>query len=268
MKDNDLKALRVAVQLLENPSLGAKVADIIGTPVEKAIALLPSKALARVRIATHKAIDGALRLSLKTMDYHDPADGVAPPEASNWWHMAATATSGAVAGAFGLVALAIEPAFSTAIMMRSIADVARGEGADLNDIEVQLECVHVLALGGKTNNDDSAEIGYFVAKEALAKALSDAAAHIAKSGLSMKGAPAIVRLIAMIAERYSINVTEKVAAQAVPIIGAIGGALINTMFIDHFQNMSRGHFIVRRLEKEYGSELVKKRYQKIRSEDN
>lgn len=266
MKDTDLKALRTAVRLLENPSLGIKIADIIGTPVEKAIALLPNKALAIVETATHKAIDGALRLSLKTLDYHDPTSGEAPPEASKWWHVAMTATSGAVGGALGFLALAVELPLSTTIMMRSIADVARSEGADLNDIEVQFECVNVLALGGKSNSDDASEVGYFIAREALAKAVANAAAHVSKNGLSKEGAPAIVKLIAMIAERYSINVTEKVAAQAVPVVGAIGGALINTMFIDHFQNMSRGHFIVRRLEKEYGAEMIKEKYKQIRSE--
>jgi len=51
-------------------------------------------------------------------------------------------------------------------------------------------------------------------------------------------------------------VSEKVAAQAIPLIGAAGGALINTIFIDHFQNMARGHFIIRRLERRYDKDLI------------
>jgi len=43
-------------------------------------------------------------------------------------------------------------------------------------------------------------------------------------------------------------------------VGAAGGALVNTLFIDHFQNMARGHFIVRRLEKEYGADVVERAY--------
>ena len=58
-------------------------------------------------------------------------------------------------------------------------------------------------------------------------------------------------------------VTEKAAAQAIPAIGAAGGAIINTIFIDHFQEMARGHFIVRRLERKYGSEIVEETYKKI-----
>jgi hypothetical protein len=174
--------------------------------------------------------------------------------------MAATATSGAVGGAFGLMALAVELPISTTIMMRSIADIARSEGADMQDLQTQFECVQVLALGGSSSRDDAAEIGYFFAREAMSKAVSEAAAHIAKNGLKKEAAPAIVRLITQIAERFSINVTEKAAAQLIPVVGAIGGALINTIFIDHFQNMARGHFIVRRLERKYSPDLVRKRY--------
>jgi hypothetical protein len=124
--------------------------------------------------------------------------------------------------------------------------------------------VQVLALGGPSSSDDGAEIGYFVAREAMTKAISEAAAHIAKNGLEKEAAPAIVRLIIQIAERYSINVTEKAAAQLVPVIGAIGGAVINTVFIDHFQNMARGHFTVRRLEKKYGAEFIRQKYEEFR----
>jgi hypothetical protein len=46
----------------------------------------------------------------------------------------------------------------------------------------------------------------------------------------------------------------------VPVVGAIGGAIINTLFIDHFQDMARGHFIVRRLERTHGVAKVKRLY--------
>lgn len=260
MNENDLKDLKAAVKLIENPSLGAKIADVVGTPIEKAIALLPSKATESIGIAAKKAIHGSLKLSLKTLGHHDPKSGTEPPEASDWWHIAATATTGAIGGAFGFLALTIELPISTTIMMRSIADIARSEGADMQDLQTQLECVQVLALGGPSRSDDEAEIGYFVAREAMTKAMSDAAAYIAKNGLQNDAAPAIVRLIIQISERYSINVTEKTAAQLVPVLGAIGGAIINTVFIDHFQSMARGHFTVRRLENKYSPELVRQKY--------
>ena len=73
----------------------------------------------------------------------------------------------------------------------------------------------------------------------------------------------LVRLIATLASRFGIIVSEKVAAQAIPLIGAAGGALINKIFIDHFQNMARGHFIIRRLERRYDKDLIRQEYDKL-----
>jgi hypothetical protein len=72
-----------------------------------------------------------------------------------------------------------------------------------------------------------------------------------------------MRLITAIAARFGIVVSEKAAAQAVPVLGAAGGALINTIFIDHFQDTARGHFIVRRLERNYGQDLVRQEYDRL-----
>ena len=268
MNDRDLSDLKTAVDLLENPSFGAKLAHFVGGPIEKTIALLPDKATKAIVAATHKAIQGALKLSLKTLNHHDPKSSAEAPEASNWWHVAATATTGAVGGAFGWLALSIELPISTTIIMRSIADVARSEGADLHDLQIQLECVQVLALGGDTHQNDGTEIGYFVAREAMSKAVSEAATHIAHNGLKKSSSPAIVRFITLIANRYSINVTEKAAAQLVPVIGALGGAVINTVFIDHFQSMARGHFIVRRLEKKYGAPMIRQKFRALKQPAN
>jgi hypothetical protein len=58
-------------------------------------------------------------------------------------------------------------------------------------------------------------------------------------------------------------VSEQVAAKAVPVVGAAGGALINVLFMGHFQEMARGHFIVKRLEKKYGEEPVRSAYDRM-----
>ena len=72
-----------------------------------------------------------------------------------------------------------------------------------------------------------------------------------------------MRLITLVAERFGIQITEKAAAQAIPALGAAGGALINTLFIDHFQDMARGHFIIRRLDRHYGEEAVRLAYKSL-----
>ncbi len=257
LSPTEINDLRAAKTILENPGLVAKVSNLVGTPIETGLKRLPESWNGAINAAARKSIEKALDVALLTMD----KDGRESP--SNWWHKIAAGASGAAGGAFGLPALAIELPISTAIMLRSIADIARSEGEDLRCPDAKLQCVQVLALGGKANGDDGSETGYFAARAALSKAISDAAAHLAKKGLSQKGAPAIVQLIAKIAARFSVVVSQKAAAQAVPIVGAFGGAAINTLFISHFQDMGRGHFIVRRLERLHGQEEVRRLYDEL-----
>ena len=170
------------------------------------------------------------------------------------------AATGAGGGAFGLAGLPVELPLSTTIMLRSIADIARSEGESLAAPEGKLACLEVFALGGRRPNDDATESAYFAVRGVLAKAVSEAAQFITEKGLVEEGAPALIRLVAQVASRFGAAVSEKVAAEAVPVIGAAGGAAINLLFIDHFQDMARGHFIVRRLERAYGAELVRAEY--------
>ena len=183
--------------------------------------------------------------------------------AANLLHKAMAATTGAGGGAFGLAALPIELPISTIIILRSIADIARSEGEQIKSADAKLACIEVFALGGRRSNDDATETGYFVTRAALAKAVSEAAEYITERGVVEEGAPAIVRLISQIAARFSVSVSEKAAAQLVPIVGAAGGAMINLVFIDHFQDIARGHFIVRRLERAHGTDAVRVEYDRL-----
>ena len=148
-------------------------------------------------------------------------------------------------------------------MLRAIADIARSEGEDVATAESRLACLEVFALGGRSAADDGADTGYYAVRASLAKAVSEAARHITQKGLTDKGAPVIVRLIAQIAARFGALVSEKAAAQAVPLIGAVGGAAVNLLFMQHFQETARGHFIVRRLERVYGKDTVQRVYREI-----
>lgn len=78
-----------------------------------------------------------------------------------------------------------------------------------------------------------------------------------------EGGPVIIRLISQIASRFGVTVSEKVAAQTLPIIGAAGGASINILFVSHFQGVAGAHFGIRRLERAYGQEIVRSEYERI-----
>lgn len=257
LSKTDLEDLKYAKMLLENPSLAAKMMNSLGNPLEKGFQYLPEKWFGRVQQVTEKALKVALHFALVTMD-----DKLQKPS-SNTTHKILVGASGAVGGAFGLSALALELPVSTTIIIRSIADIARSEGENIQSIETKLACFEVFAFGGKSQYDDGAETGYFAIRAALNKAVSDAVKFISKRGITEQGSPILVRLIASIASRFGIVVSEKAAATAIPIVGAAGGAIINTIFIDHFQDMARGHFIVRRLERGYGKEMVKAEYDRL-----
>jgi hypothetical protein len=147
--------------------------------------------------------------------------------------------------------------------LRSIGDVARSEGEDLTDPETALNCLQVFALGGLKGGADAANSGYFAARGLLAKSVAEAARFVVDRGVLAEGSPVLVRLIAQIASRFGIVVTQKLAAQVVPFIGAVGGAAVNYAFIDHFQEVARAHFIVRRLERRYGKDTIPAAYDRL-----
>lgn len=251
-----LAELRVAKALLENPGLAAKATNVLGSPIEKGFDHLPANWRDKVANATREALFYALKGALLTMDAR-------ANKASLGWHKFAATLSGAAGGAFGLPALLVELPVSTTIICRSIADIARANGESLDDVATQLACLEVFALGGASAADDATETGYFTVRAMLAKAVSDAGKYLAGQAVVSDTAPALVRLVALIAARFQVQVSEKVAAQAVPVLGAAGGALMNLLFMDHFQSMSRGHFTVRRLERIYGKATIRVAYQQL-----
>ncbi len=251
----DVGELREAQRLLENPGLAIRLTSALGTPVEKGLKLLPEDWSDKVQGAVEVSLQKAMEVAVQTLGSRKK-----PRRARLFLHKAAAMGSGGAGGVFGLAGIAVELPVSTTIMLRSIADIARSEGADLANLEVRLDCLQVFAMGGRTPIDDASETGYYALRALLATTLNEAAAFIAKKGLTRQGAPALVRFLSVIASRFSAVVSEKIAAMAVPAIGAAGGAMINMVFISHFQNMARGHFTIRRLERKYGPEAVRRKY--------
>ncbi len=253
MAPEDLAALQRAVESLEHPGLAARLANLAGKPIELLGHALPASALDAIAKATSRGLELALEVALRTMQW---------TPAPQFLHKAFAAASGAAGGAFGLVTLPIELPVSTVIMLRSIADIARSEGEDLSDPETALSCVQVFALGGR----DASDSGYFAVRGMLAKSVTEAARFIAERGAVKEGGPLLVRFIMQVASRFGVVVTQKVAAQAVPVVGALGGAAVNYAFIEHFQEVARGHFTVRRLERVYGKNLVRTEYERLARE--
>jgi hypothetical protein len=256
LSDPELADLRRAKALLENHGIAAKLGAMVGSPVEKGMKMLPARWQKSVHSATEAALMKALDMAVTSLGRKRRAT-----TSDDWFHKFVAAASGAAGGALGLIALWWELPVSTMVMLRSIADIAAAEGENPRDAETKIACLMVFALGStKDESDNAAESGYFAARSALATAVSEATKHLAQKGLGRGGGPALLRLISLIASRFGIVVSEKAAAQAIPIIGAAGGAIVNTVFIGHYQDMARGHFIVRRLERTHGEAPVREAY--------
>ncbi|HYE36560.1 EcsC family protein [Methylocaldum sp.] len=249
----ELEQLRWAYRHLEHPSFAARLSNVIGTPIEQTLKLLPKSWHQRVNKAAEFSIRQAMHTAARTLDTH------AISGAHDNYHKFAAFAVGAVGGFFGPIALVAELPVITLLMLRSIADIARSEGENLGMLDARLACVEVFALGGRSNDDDAADTGYYGLRSTLAFHFAGIADYGGASSLSV---PAGVGLIRGIAARFGVVISDEIAMQMVPVAGAVSGALINLVFMQHFQDVARGHFTLRRLERKYNPDLVRKEYER------
>jgi hypothetical protein len=254
----DHEALAVAVRRLEEPSFAGRLAALAGKPVGLVQRALPAAASTAVANATKRALERALEVALFSLKNRRLGGG-------RKLHSGLACASGAVGGAFGLPGLAVELPVSTTIMLRAIAAIAQQEGEDLADPRTGLACLEVFALGGPTTDEQGRETDYFTVRAMLARGLVEIADFALDKGAIREGAPLFARFLTKIASRFGIVVSQKLAAQACAVLGAIGGAAVNLAFIEHFQDVARGHFTVRRLERIYGADAVRAEYERIKA---
>jgi hypothetical protein len=254
--------LREAARKLETQSLAMKVADRIGVPVETLLHMLPKGAQKSVGAAVQKALERCLQVALGV---GSRAGRFRPPVPHRRTHIAAAAVSGAVGGFFGLPGMLVELPITTTLMLHSIVEIARAQGEDLSDPANALACLEVFALGpGGKVHAEALESAYYVSRAALTQATREATHFLLQKGAAKEGAPALVSFLSRVAARFGMEVSEKVAAELVPIAGALGGLTLNVMFSRHFQDVAEGHFTVRRLERKYGVEEVRVQYERAR----
>jgi hypothetical protein len=258
ISEEDREALRRAVEALEAPSFAARLSRLAGRPIELLGRALPQAVSETASRATQIALTQALRYALKTIP-HESAE----PETR--LHRSLAVLSGAMGGALGISAVLVELPISTTIMLRSIARIAQSEGEDLSDPETLLACLQVFALGGRSGSEYLHESGYFAVRAAMARSLTQAVRQVAGRGIIDESASAIMRLLSQIGARFGVVVSQKVAAQAVPLLGALTGAAVNSLFVAHFQTLARGHFTIRRLERIYGKGTVRLAYDQVRA---
>ncbi|WP_299385827.1 EcsC family protein [uncultured Lacinutrix sp.] len=255
----DLKLLEEAKSTMHNLSWAMRNINLVGDTIESKIKMVPEKYIQKLQQATESILMGIVKTNLLTISKNKKFS-----KPSSKTYKAVVTGSGFLSGLFGSASGIGTPIFiseltlTTKFIMRSIMDIARSQGEDLYSTDTQMACLEVFALGGDSKNDDGLEASYYTLRAGLSSFINNA---------SLSGSGAIANLISKIATRYSITISEKFVAQAVPVLGGIGGGTINYVFIDHFQNMATAHFTIKKLEKKYGKELIEKVYKTINTSD-
>lgn len=159
---------------------------------------------------------------------------------------AVAVTTGAVAGFFGIAGFLPDATATTLLIMRNIAAIAEAEGEDLGREDTRQACLEVFALGspGYDEVDDTSDTSYWSAR------------------LVMHGKP-LSLLLSEVAATYGLRLSQRLVSVAMPVVGAASGALVNSTFLDHYRDVARVHFTIRRLERSYGAIEIRAQAQLI-----
>ena len=201
-----------------------------GSVLQSGLHRLPGDAQRLVAERARDALELAYRVSVTGLG----RDG--PPSARAWQYRAAGMASGLLGGAGGFATTLVELPVTTALILRSIAEVARAAGHDPDDAEVRAHCIEVFAFGGPLEEDDDADLAFWGARLA---------------GREVAG------LLVSVAARYAPQVLTKLAAQAAPVLGGVVGAGLNLLYMQFYQAMARVVFRLLPLEREHGRAPVR-----------
>ncbi len=199
---------------------GVKLLNSLGGSAESLLEQLPEP----IRQGLTGATEQALWLAMHAAE----GSRRAVPDQRPWVNTALTTAMGAAGGLGGVSTALMELPATTAMLLRAIQGAAAREGFDPSEEGVKFDCVRVLSAAGPLSNDDGADVGFFSVR------------------LTLTG-PAMQRLIAAVAPRLSVVLGQKLAAQSVPVLGAIAGGGTNYVYTRYYQQIARVHFGLRRL---------------------
>lgn len=199
--------------------LGVDLLNRLGGSGETLLERLP----APVRAGLTASADSALRLAMKGASRSRRL----VPDQRPGIDRLVSAAMGAAGGAGGLPGALVELPATTAFLLRTIQGAAAAEGFDPDAESVTFDCIQVFASAGPLAADDGADLGFVSVRLGLPGGLH--------------------KLIAQVAPRLGAVLGQKLAAQAVPIAGAMAGAAVNYVFAGYYREMAHVHFGLRRL---------------------
>lgn len=204
-------------------SLLMKLVTFAGGQVEDVLKMLPPKRREQV----HEAVRTAL---LRSYELAERSRGA--PLQGDRAHRVLATLSGALGGFGGLPTALAELPVATTLIFRAVQGVAEAHGEDPLSAETRMECLRVFGSGAPGTDDDGIDTSFLGAR------------------LTLTG-PALNRLIATVAPRVAAVLGQKLAAQAVPVLGAAAGAGTNYAFIDYYVEIAHVHFGLRSLARSH-----------------
>lgn len=246
--DGEIEELRAIATLHEDAGgLLMQLANWAGRRAETLLETLPEGVQAKIAQASELALRQAYDLAFSTQADAEPTGLV--NRALAWaqgerWHQVATGITGALGGLGGITTTLIDLPVTTTLILRSIQQVATGHGEDLSQPEVRAQCIAVFGLAGPMREDDRTEVGLFASRFAL-------------------GGKAVAEILRAVLPRFGVTVSEKLLAQATPLLGAAAGATINPVFTGYYQKMAHVHFRLRKLERSHPPDQVGACFERI-----
>lgn len=170
-----------------------------------------------------QATEKALGVAVKAADL---SHRVLPREEARLTRLVAAAM-GAAGGVGGVGTALAELPFTTTLFLRSIQSAAKDEGFDPTSDSVRFDSVRIFASSGPLATEE-ADLAFMATRMALT-------------------GPTLQALAGKVAPRLAVVFGKKIAAQALPVMGAAAGASINALYANYYREMAHVHFGLRKL---------------------
>lgn len=215
-----------------------KAVNFVGGQVEDTLKMLPKGAQSQIDDAARSALRHSYDIAAQSRSGRLGAiartDGI---------HKVMTTLSGALGGLGGLPTALAELPVATTIIFRAVQGVAQHYGENPTSHTTRLECLAVFGAGAPGPEDDGVDTAFLGAR------------------LGLTG-PALNSLLARVAPRFATILSQKLASQAVPVLGAAAGAGTNYAFTGYYVEMAHVHFGLRQIARDHGDEPVAELFHK------
>lgn len=210
---------RLALRYRDAIGPGMALMSKLGQHADGLAEYIPKGAQQSLHVATEKALHTAIKAA-------DLSHKVLPSEDARLTRLVAVAM-GAAGGVGGIGTALAELPLTTTLFLRSIQAAAKSEGFDPKAENVRFDSVRIFASNGPLSSDES-DLAFMAARMAV-------------------GGPTLQALATQVAPKLAMVFGKKVAAQALPVMGAVAGASINTIYATYYREMAHVHFGLRRL---------------------